>query len=625
MCGIVGYLGEKPAAPLLLEGLAKLEYRGYDSAGIALVGSADGSIEAKKSKKQRIIAPLDVYKAKGRLSVLSEKIDGGKDFTATAGIGHTRWATHGKPSDENSHPHRSASGLFAVVHNGIIENYGILKTQLQNDGVVFASETDTEVIAHLIDKFYTGDFLQAVRAAVQQLEGSFALGVICAEHPDEIIAVRNASPLIVGLSDTGNFIASDIPAVLAHTRRFIQLCDNELVRLRRDGVEVFDKTGHPLQKQEMTVNWSVESAERGGYDHFMIKEIMEQPQALSATISPRIDESGGIVLDGIHFTPEQIQSLERIYIVACGSAYHAGVVGKYVMEKLTRIPVEVDVASEFRYRDPLVNEKTLVIIISQSGETADTLAALREAKHRGARVISIVNVVGSSIANESDDVLYTWAGPEISVATTKAYSTQLTMLYMLAFHIAQLRGTLSDRDLRRLISALIRLPDMVSGILRQANELKQLAQRYAYLEHAYFIGRNLDYAIALEASLKLKEISYIHSEAYPAGELKHGTISLIEEGTFVVALACCEKLFEKTMSNIKEVKARGAEVLVITTDDCRDIMPDVDHVLYIPKTNDLLMPSLEVVPMQLLGYYIALARKCDIDKPRNLAKSVTVE
>ena len=609
MCGIVGFIGSKPAAPLLLEGLAKLEYRGYDSAGIALSGSAG----------------IEIYKAKGRLNVLSERIHGGRDLDATTGIGHTRWATHGKPSDENSHPHRSASGRFAVVHNGIIENYAALKRELQGQGVEFLSETDTEVIAHLIERSYTGDFLAAVREAISRLEGSYALGVLCAEHPDEFIAVRNASPLIVGLSEDGNYIASDIPAVLAHTRRILQLADHEVVRLTRDKVEVFDQAGRPVAKKEMFVDWDVTSAEKGGYDHFMIKEIMEQPQALSATISPRIDADGGIVLDGIRLTTAQLKKVNRISIVACGSAYHAGMVGKYVIEKLTRIPVETDLASEFRYRDPIIDERSLVIIVSQSGETADTLAALREAKRRGARVLSIVNVVGSTIASESDDVLYTWAGPEISVATTKAYSTQLTMLYLIAFYIAHRLGRIDDRDLRRLLSALIRLPDMVSGILRQSGELKQLAQRYAYLDHAYFIGRNLDYAVALEASLKLKEISYIHSEAYAAGELKHGTISLIEEGTFVVGLACCDKLIDKTMSNIKEVKARGAEVLVVTTDDNRDVLPEADHVIYIPKTNDLLMPSLEVVPMQLLGYYIALARRCDIDKPRNLAKSVTVE
>ena len=563
MCGIVGFIGRKPAAPLLLEGLAKLEYRGYDSAGIALVDAAG----------------VAIYKAKGRLSVLSDKIHGGEGLEATTGIGHTRWATHGKPSDENSHPHRSASGRFAVVHNGIIENYAALKKGLQDKGVEFLSETDTEVIAHLIEQSYTGDFLEAVRAAVAQLEGSYALGVLCAEHPDEIVAVRKASPLIVGLAEEGNFIASDIPAVLAHTRRILQLADGEVVRLTREGAQVMDVSGRPIEKEELQVTWDVTSAEKGGHAHFMIKEILEQPQALSATVSPRIGADGTIVLDGISLTAAQLRRVKRIAIIACGSAYHAGVVGKYVLEKLTRIPVDVDVASEFRYRDPIVDEHTLAIVISQSGETADTLAALREAKKRGARVLSIVNVVGSSIASESDDVLYTWAGPEISVATTKAYSTQLVMMYLIAFYIAHKLGHIDDKDQRRLLSALIRLPDMVAGILRQAPDLQQLAQRYAYLEHAYFIGRNLDYAVALEASLKLKEISYIHSEAYPAGELKHGTISLIEEGTFVVALACCDKLLEKTMSNIKEVKARGAEVLVVTTDDNREVLPEADHVI----------------------------------------------
>ena len=609
MCGIVGFVGQKPAAPLLLDGLAKLEYRGYDSAGIALSGTSG----------------IEIAKYKGRLSILREKIHDGEGLPESTGIGHTRWATHGKPSDENSHPHRSQNGLFAVVHNGIIENYVRLKQELLNEGYTFVSETDTEVVAHLLEKYYNGDFFAAVRAAVDRLEGSYALGILCADHPEELIAVRNASPLIVGLADIGNFIASDIPAILPYTRRILQLADHEMARLTKSFVQVYDAQGAPIDKPEIVVDWDVASAEKGGYDHFMIKEIMEQPTALHATISPRIDESGGIALDGIQLTADQLRQINRIFIVACGSAYHAGVVGKYVLEKLTRIPVEADLASEFRYRDPIVDDRSLVIIISQSGETADTLAALREAKKRGARVLSIVNVVGSSIASESDDVLYTWAGPEISVATTKAYSTQLTMLYLLAFDIARKLERIDELEERRLISALSRLPETVEEILRQAPTVQRLAQRYAYLEHAYFIGRNLDYAVALEASLKLKEISYIHSEAYAAGELKHGTISLIEEGTFVVALACCEKLVDKTMSNVKEVKARGAEVLLVTTEDAAHLLPEVDHVLIIPKTDPLLTASLEVIPLQLLGYYIALARNCDIDKPRNLAKSVTVE
>ena len=609
MCGIVGFIGCKPAAPLLLEGLAKLEYRGYDSAGIALVSAAG----------------MEIHKAKGRLSVLSAQIDEGKKMTETAGIGHTRWATHGKPSDENSHPHRSASGKFAVVHNGIIENYAVIKKQLQEEGVEFLSETDTEVVAQLLDKYYTGDFFAAVRSAVAQLEGSYALGVLCADFPEEMIAVRNASPLIVGLSDEGNFIASDIPAVLAHTRRILQLADHEMVRLTKDSAQVFDAHGMPVNKMETIVNWDVSSAEKGGYAHFMIKEIMEQPQALSATISPRIDADGSIVLDGVHLTKKDLQQINRVYMVACGSAYHTCMVGKYIMEKLARIPVEADLASEFRYRDPIVDEHTLVIIVSQSGETADTLAALREAKRRGARVLSIVNVVGSTIASESDDVLYTWAGPEISVATTKAYSTQLTILYLLAFYFAHKLGHIDDRDLRRLLSALIRLPDMVAGILRQAPDIQQLAQRYAYLDHAYFIGRNLDYAVALEASLKLKEVSYIHSEAYAAGELKHGTISLIEEGTFVVALACHEKLIDKTMSNIKEVKARGGQVVFLCTEGLAKGQDFYDYAIELPETDGLLMPIVAIVPVQTYAYYTAVYRGCDVDKPRNLAKSVTVE
>lgn len=609
MCGIVGYIGKKPAAPLLLEGLAKLEYRGYDSAGIAL-GGEDGIV---------------IRKAKGRLSVLSEQIDGGNAFAQTLGIGHTRWATHGKPSDVNSHPHSSTSGKFAVVHNGIIENYLSLTAELKEEGVTFLSETDTEVVAHLLEKYYKGDFYAAVKATVRRLEGSFALGIVCADYPNELFAVRNASPLIIGLAKDGNFIASDIPAVLAQTRRVIHLMDRDIVHLTAQSVNIYDMNGNRVGREPFTVDWDVASAEKGGYAHFMIKEIMEQPTALEATISPRIDENGEITLDGIRLTSEQLKAFSRIHIVACGSAYHVGVVGKYVLESLTRVPVEVDLASEFRYRAPIVDERSLVIIISQSGETADTLAALREAKKHGARVLSVVNVVGSSIANESDDVLYTWAGPEIAVATTKAYSTQLTMLYLIAVYIAKALGRINKQEAARLVAEIKQIPNAVREILKLAPTLKQLAQRYVYLDHAYFIGRNLDYAVGMEASLKLKEISYIHSEAYAAGELKHGTISLIEDGTFVVGLACCGRLLDKTLSNIKEVKARGAEVLLVTTEDKAFMVPEADHVIYIPKAEELFMPSLEVVPMQLLSYYVALARKCDIDKPRNLAKSVTVE
>lgn len=609
MCGIVGYIGKKPAAPLLLHGLSKLEYRGYDSAGIALAQPGH----------------LTVYKSVGRLQVLFDQVSGGEELPQTVGIGHTRWATHGKPSDENSHPHLSLHGRFAVVHNGIIENYTQLKKELQENGVAFRSETDTEVVAQLLEKHDSEDMLRTVQNTVKELVGSYALGILNAAQPDEIFAVRRASPLIVGVARHGYFIASDIPAILPHTRRFIPLADGEIARLRRGEITVWDEAGKVVEKPVQEVTWDISSAEKGGYKHFMIKEIMEQPDALAATISPRINDKNEIVLDGIHLTEEELKSIRRIAIVACGSAYHAGVVGKYLIEKLTRIPVEVDIASEFRYRDPLIDKHSLVIIISQSGETADTLAALREAKARGARVLSVVNVVGSSIAAESDDVLYTWAGPEISVATTKAYSTQLTMLYLIGFYMAEKLGALTREEVLSLLHELKRLPDQLRGILGLAPQLKQLAQRYAYLEHAYFIGRNLDYAVALEASLKLKEISYIHSEAYAAGELKHGTISLIEDGTFVVALACSPDTVEKTLSNMKEVKARGAEVLLLTTEEHRQLAEEADHTIYLPRVHPLLTASVEIVPLQLFGYYVALARRCDIDKPRNLAKSVTVE
>ena len=612
MCGIVGFVGRKQAAPILLAGLEHLEYRGYDSAGVAVIDNGS----------------LDVYKTKGRLQILSDMIGGGKILPGTIGIGHTRWATHGKPSDDNSHPHKSSSGRFAIVHNGIIENYGPLKAELEKKGVAFASETDTEVVAQLLDAYYDGDTFSALVKVIETIEGSFALGILNRDNPHEIYAVRRSSPLIVGLSEDGNFIASDIPAVLPFTRTIYHLNDNEIVRLTEDTVEIFDTARRPIVREKEKVDWDVSAAEKGGYPHFMIKEIMEQPEALSKTIAPRITHDGSITLDGVQLTKEQLAALTHIHIVACGSAYHVGVVGKYVIEELTRIPVTADLASEFRYQNPIVDAHTLVIIISQSGETADTLAALREAKQRGATVLSIVNVVGSSIANESDNVLYTWAGPEISVATTKAYSTQLAMIYLIALYITGQTGKISKEAFSSLLTKISALPEQVASILKLAPQLEQLAQRYAYLEHAYFLGRNLDYAVAMEASLKLKEISYIHSEAYAAGELKHGTISLIEEGTFVVALACCERLIPKTLSNIKEVKARGAEVLLVTVENCQladEQADEVDHMIRIPQTNELLMPSLEVIPCQLLGYYIAKARDCDIDKPRNLAKSVTVE
>ncbi len=609
MCGIVGYTGILPAAPILLSGLEKLEYRGYDSAGIALHQGSE----------------ITVYKSKGRLKTLYDKLDGGRAYPALTGIGHTRWATHGRPSDENSHPHLSASGRFAVVHNGIIENYVSLRQELKEKGVRFLSETDTEVVAHLLDEYGDGDFLETVRWAVGRLTGSYALGILCADCPGTLIAVRNASPLVIGISPSGVHVASDIPALLNHTRRILPLADLETAVITRSGVAVYDQMGNHIDKKEIIVDWDVQSAERGGYPHFMLKEIMEQPRALSATLSPRLSDDGEVVLDGIRLTKDDLENIDRICLVACGSAYHAGIVGKAVIERLTGIPTETDLASEFRYRYPLVSEKTLVIIISQSGETADSLAALREAKRQGARVLSVVNVVGSSIAAESDGVLYTWAGPEISVATTKGYSTQLVMLYLIALHIAAELKCIDETALRSLLGALMKLPGQTEELLKATEQIAAIAKEYAKLEHAFFIGRGLDGAVALEASLKLKEISYIHAEAYAAGELKHGTISLIEEGTPVIALACCERLFEKMMSNIREVKARGAQVLLVTAEGNPDVSDEVDAVLTVPKTHELFMPSLEIVPLQLLGYYTALYRGCDIDKPRNLAKSVTVE
>ena len=609
MCGIVGFAGNSPAVEVLLDGLSKLEYRGYDSAGIAVM---DGN-------------KIKMRKMKGRIADLTKKLESDPVAPAPIGIGHTRWATHGKPNDVNSHPHMSGDSRFAVVHNGIIENYASIKEDLIAHGVQFASETDTEVIAHLLEKNYNGNILETVRNTARQLEGSYALGVLCTEHPDRIIAVRKASPLIVGLGEGENFIASDIPAVLSRTRKIHHLNDNELVELTKDGVRIFSEELQPIEKPVETVTWDVRAAEKDGWPHFMIKEIMEQPTALHDTISPRIAD-GEIVLDGLSLTKKDLQETSRIYIVACGSAYHVGIVAKYFIEQVARVPVEVDLASEFRYRAPMVDDKTLVIIISQSGETADTLAALKEAKAMGGRILSIVNVVGSSIANESDDVLYTWAGPEIAVATTKAYSTQLAMMYLIGTYIAKTLGRMDDATYRTLIANISKLPEQVKEVIAKNNDfIKELAEQFSHIEHAYYIGRNLDYAVAMEASLKLKEVSYVHSEAYAAGELKHGTISLIEEGTLVVALASHTPLLEKTISNIKEVKSRGAVVLTVTQEGATAVEDCSDYILNIPKTHELLAPSLQVVPMQMLGYYMAIARGCDVDKPRNLAKSVTVE
>ena len=608
MCGIVGYIGDNQAAPILLEGLEKLEYRGYDSAGVA-VFSENG---------------IRVAKAKGRLRVLSELIEGGKAVAGTLGIGHTRWATHGAPSDVNSHPQTSEGGKFAVVHNGIIENYLYLKNHLMRRGVQFVSETDTEVVAQMLEYYDRGDILETIAKVISKVEGSYALGIISTEYPDRLFCVRKDSPLIIGVGAGENFIASDIPAILSHTRDIYRLKDNEIAVLTRDAVEFFSPDAEPVEKTIEHIEWDIEAAEKGGYEHFMMKEICEQPKAVRDTIAPRI-RNGRVVLDDITLTAEQLKSFTKICIVACGTAYHVGVVAKYAFEELLRIPVEVDVASEFRYRKPIIDERTLMIIISQSGETADTLAALREAKRAGCRVLSIVNVVGSTIANESDDVIYTWAGPEISVASTKAYSTQLAVIYLLTLYIGEKLGRLSAEELDRYIDELQQIPELIEKMLAHKENIQFFASRYFNAGDMYFIGRNVDYAASLEASLKLKEISYIHSEAYAAGELKHGPISLIEDGTLVIALATDGRLFDKMMSNIREVKARGAVVLGLATEDRTEIAEQTDMVFYIPKVSPFMLPSLSVIPMQLFAYYVASMKGCDIDKPRNLAKSVTVE
>ena len=611
MCGIVGYIGREQAAPILLEGLSRLEYRGYDSAGVAVFDGQTGS--------------LAVRKAKGRLQVLSDQLHGGADLDSTAGVGHTRWATHGAPSDVNSHPQVSRSGKIAVVHNGIIENYAELKAFLMNQGVSFTSETDTEVVAQLIEYFYDGDLLQAVGRVLHRIQGAYALGILCADCPDQIIAVRKDSPLILGYGEGCNFIASDVTAILRHTRRVGYMEDGELAVLTREGVQCYNHLMQPIEKEIVTVDWEIDAAEKGGYEHFMFKEIMEQPEALRRCLSPRIRE-GEAVFEDFSLSKDFLQNMRRIYIVACGSSYHVGMVGKYHLERLTRIPVEVALGSEFRYMDPIVDEHTLVIVISQSGETLDTMAALREARRLGGHILSIVNVVGSSISRESDQVLYTWAGPEIAVATTKAYTTQLSLLSLLALWLGKRLGTVPEKDCREMVAAFRELPGKMEEVLSHRDDIQYFASQYFNHDSIFFMGRNLDYALGLEGSLKLKEISYIHSEAYASGELKHGTISLIEDGTLVVALGTYGKLFAKAMSNVVEVKSRGASVLALTTYPHQEEMArTADVVMTIPDIHALLLPILGVVPLQLFAYYVALMRGCDIDKPRNLAKSVTVE
>ena len=614
MCGIVGFIGQEQAAPILLDGLAHLEYRGYDSAGVAVI-SAQGK--------------LQVEKAVGRLKVLSEQIHGGADLEGCIGLGHTRWATHGAPNIINSHPHVSENGKFAVIHNGIIENYVEIKEFLIGQGIRFKSETDTEVVAQLLEFYYNEchDFLEAVGRVLRRIEGAYALGMLCADCPDRIIAARKDAPLLLGYGKGCNFLASDVTAIIKHTRDVAYMEDGEVAVLTREGIEVYDALEQKVEKKHFTIDWEVSAAEKGGYQHFMLKEIMEQPEALRRAISPRIKD-GRVVFDDLKLPVEKMREFTRIFIVACGSSYHVGMIGKYNLEHLLRRNVEVVLASEFRYSDPIVDDKSLVIVISQSGETLDTMAALREAKKRGGYILSIVNVVGSSIARESDDVLYTWAGPEIAVATTKAYSTQLAVLDMIGLAFGEVLGTVKKEEYDEAVAELQKLPEKMEQFL--AGESCEAIPKYAsqYFNHnsVFFIGRNLDYALGLEGSLKLKEISYIHSEAYASGELKHGTISLIEDGTLVIALGTYAPLFDKAMSNVVEVKARGADVLALATESHRgEMAKTVENVITIPDTAQMLLPSLGVVPLQLLAYYIALQRGCDIDKPRNLAKSVTVE
>ncbi len=612
MCGIIGFVGAVSAAPILLDGLERMEYRGYDSAGVA-VRADDGTLQVRKTK--------------GRLKVLSDLIHGGADLKGCQGIGHTRWATHGEPSDVNAHPHVSADGSIALVHNGIIENYQEIKEHLLQKGVTFTSDTDSEVVAQLLEVYYreNGNMLDAVSRTLHRIEGSYAFGILCSDYPNAIIAARKDSPLILGYGKEGNFLASDVTAILRYTRDVSYMDDGEIAVITRDSIDVFNSELVPVDKARVTVDWDVSAAEKGGYAHFMVKEIFEQPEAIRKTISPRIRD-GRVVLDDLDMPADYIKNVDRIFIIACGSSYHVGMVSKYIWEKLLRRPVEVMLASEFRYCDPLVDEKSLVIVISQSGETLDTMAAMREAKRRGGRTLAIVNVVGSSIAREADDVLYTWAGPEIAVATTKAYSTQLVLMDLVGLYLADELGSLDPAEYSAIMSELQRLPEKMEAFLAHTEDIQYYASRYFNHNSVFFIGRNLDYAMGLEGSLKLKEISYIHSEAYASGELKHGTISLIEPGTLVVALGTYAPLFDKAMSNVVEVKARGAEVLAITGEDFRERMEKTaDAVITVPETHPVLQPSLGIVPMQLFAYYVALQRGCDIDKPRNLAKSVTVE
>ena len=608
MCGIVGYIGTKQAAPIILDGLAKLEYRGYDSAGMAIY---DGE-------------KINITKSVGRLKILENLTHGGETMAGVCGIGHTRWATHGVPNNINAHPHFNTDGTITVVHNGIIENYIQLRQMLTDKGYQFVSETDTEVLAHLLDYYYKGNPMEAVTKVLHRVEGSYALGILFADCPDQIFAARKDSPLVVGQNKDGCFIASDVPAILRYTRKIYYVDNQEIVRLRTDHMHFYTVDEEEIHKEPVTIEWDANAAEKAGYEHFMLKEMYEQPKTVMDTLMPRIQDND-IVIEELNITDEELEAIRKIHIVACGSAYHAGMTGKYVIEGLARIPVEVDLASEFRYRNPILEEGSMVIVISKSGETADTLAALREAKARGFKVLGIVNVVGSSIAREADNVMYTWAGPEIAVATTKAYSAQLTALYLLAMKLGRVKGQIGNKDFASMIGDLRCLPDQIELLLNNKLRIQKFANRYIGAKDVFFIGRGIDYAISLEGSLKLKEISYIHSEAYAAGELKHGTISLIEEGTLVAAVSTQPELYAKTISNMVEVKARGAFVLAVTCEENKEIEKAADYVIYIQETNPFFANSLAIIPLQLFGYYVAVGKGCDVDKPRNLAKSVTVE
>ena len=608
MCGIVGFTGSQNAAPILLDGLKKLEYRGYDSAGIAVLGENG----------------IHMVKASGMIKNLDAKIKGGAALPGHAGIGHTRWATHGEPTDVNAHPHMSNDNKFAVVHNGIIENYAQLREELKGKGFQFKSETDTEVIVHLMDMYYEGDLKKAVLKTISRLEGAYALGILCSEEGGRIVAARQSAPLIVGVGIGENYFASDVTALVAHTKNVIYMEDGEIADITPENITIYDTTGKVLEKTVTRIAWDIAAAEKGGYEHFMLKEIMEQPHAIKSTIEPRIKD-GEIVLDDFSLSDEDLKQINKIMITACGSAFYAGSVGKYVIEELCRIPVEADLASELRYRNPLVDEHTLLVVVSQSGETADTIAAMKECKARGARVLAIVNVVGSTIAKLADDVVYTWAGPEIAVATTKGYTTQVAVMDMLAVYLARRLGRLDDAQNKELVDAILQFPSLIQRSIDLNPNLPALAEKYHSHNDVFFIGRNLDYAASMEGSLKLKEISYLHSEAYAAGELKHGTIALIEKGRPVIALACYETLFDKMMSNIKEVKARGAQVLAVVLEGNRQIFAEADDVIFVPRTKEIFNTLPEIVPLQLFAYYVAKANGCAIDKPKNLAKSVTVE